>query len=147
MTSLLGSGGSPQFDPRLFLDTFEGAYRYVPFRVRHRHPPFFRRVFELLVAPDLTDLIPAVFLQLLYEVPAVHVPSRSLYLDNTHGIHTSPHKNTHVPTLQERLGCAPTRVSRCSVLRCGHPHGLLRTPGASRPRRASPVQPAGALPE
>ncbi len=44
------------------LDAFQSAYRYVPVRVRHRHPPLFRRMFELLVAPDLIHLIPAVFL-------------------------------------------------------------------------------------
>src|SRR6266852_2045580 len=103
MSSLLAPSfwGSAQFDPRVFLDTLESAYRYVPVRVLHRHPPLFRRVFELLVAPDLIHLIPAVFLQLLYEISAVHVVWCSLYKNNTHVIHISQYKNTHFSTLEK----------------------------------------------
>jgi hypothetical protein len=54
--------GLPQLDPGLFLNAFQSAYRYVPVRMRHRHPPFFRRMPELLVASDLINLIPAVCL-------------------------------------------------------------------------------------
>src|ERR1035441_2443798 len=118
MTRLLASGASPrfdlpqfdlpQFDPGLFLDTFESADRYVPVRVRHRHPPTFRRVFELLVAPNLIHLIPAVFLLLLHDVTAVHFSSRSLGNYNTHDIHTGQYRNTHLSTLKRADPSAPT---------------------------------------
>src|ERR1700730_14613799 len=37
-------GESPQFDPRLFLDTFEGAYRDSRLGWWHCHPALFHRV-------------------------------------------------------------------------------------------------------
>jgi hypothetical protein len=48
---------SPQFDRSLFLNTLQGADRYVAVRVRHRYPSILGRVLELFVASDLIDLI------------------------------------------------------------------------------------------
>src|ERR1700730_7496069 len=87
ITSLSRSGRSTQFPQRrplksvlsrLVLDTFESPYGYIPIRVWHGHPALFRRMFELLVVPYLIYLIPAVLLQFLYEVSAVHASSRLL---------------------------------------------------------------------
>src|SRR5271155_778920 len=83
--SLDNSGWSLELDPRLFLNTLESTHRYVAVRVRHGYPSPFCWVFELLVAPNLIYLIPAVQLQQLYDVPAVHAFSHP---NDTHFIHT-----------------------------------------------------------
>jgi hypothetical protein len=53
---------------------------------------------ELLVASDPIDLIPAVRLQQLDYVPAVHLSSRYLSRYNTHLIHTCQHQEIHILT-------------------------------------------------
>jgi hypothetical protein len=38
---LILSTGSPQLDPGLFFNAFEGSYRGIPFRMGHRDTAFF----------------------------------------------------------------------------------------------------------
>ena len=74
-----------QFDAGLFLHAFEGADRYVPLRIGYSHAPPFRGVLELLVAANLLDFVPAVFLQLSDQIAAIH---HVILRFNTHFLHT-----------------------------------------------------------
>ena len=51
----------------------------------YRYPTFFHGVLELLVAANLFDFVPAVFLQSSDQLTAVH---RVISYENTHFLHT-----------------------------------------------------------
>ena len=61
-----------QFDACLSLHAFERSDRYVPLRIGNCHATLFGGMLELLVAANLIDLVPAVFLQFSDQLAAVH---------------------------------------------------------------------------
>jgi hypothetical protein len=82
--------------------------------MRYGDPAFFRDVLELLVAANLIDFVPAIFLQFLDQVPAIHHPPL-ISRDNTHFLHTRQFVNTHsmriiaIITPKKAPGAAATR--------------------------------------
>ena len=110
---------SPQFEPGLFCDAFLGSYRNIPVRMRHSDPTLFRGVFELLVAATLIDLVPAVFLQFLDHVPAIHHPAL-IPRHNTHFLHTGQFVNTH--SMRIIVVITPQKPPAQQPLVCASPH-------------------------
>ena len=81
-----------QFDAGLSLQAFEGSDRYVPLRIGYGYATLFRGVLELLVAANLFDFVPAVFLQFSDQLAAVH---RIISWFNTHFLHTRQFADAH----------------------------------------------------
>ena len=63
---------SPQPNARLLFDASQRANRYISSRMWHSDPSWLHRMLELLVAPNMRNLIPAVLLQALYDFSAGH---------------------------------------------------------------------------
>ena len=63
---------SPQPNTCLLLDASQRANWYVSNRMWHSNPSRLHRMFELLVAPNMCNLIPAVLSQALYDFSAGH---------------------------------------------------------------------------
>src|SRR6202041_2239406 len=63
---------SPQPDACLLFDASQRADWYISDRMRHSDPPRLHRMLELLVAPNLRNLIPAALLPALYDLSAGH---------------------------------------------------------------------------
>src|ERR1019366_924169 len=87
--------------------------------MRHSDPTFFRGVFELLVAANLIDFVPAVFLQFLDHVPAIHhrplIPRH-----NTHFLHTRQFVNTH--SMRIIAVITPQKPPAAPATLCASPH-------------------------
>src|SRR5438445_11678639 len=63
---------SPQPNACLLFDASQRANRYISNRMWHSDPSWLHRMLELLVAPNMRNLIPAVLLQALYDFSAGH---------------------------------------------------------------------------
>jgi hypothetical protein len=69
MISIL-SDCSPEFDPGLLLDALQRLDRDVTLGVGNGNPAFLASVFELFVAADMVDFIPAILKQLADNIAA-----------------------------------------------------------------------------
>ena len=72
---------SPQPNACLLFDASQRANRYTSNRMWHSDPSWLHRMLELLVAPNMRNLIPAVLLQALYDFSARH---KTRYTLSTH---------------------------------------------------------------
>ena len=72
---------SPQPNDCLLFDASQRANRYISNRMWHSDPSRLHRMLELLVAPNMRNLIPAVLLQALYDFSAGH---KTRYTLSTH---------------------------------------------------------------
>jgi len=72
---------SPQPNDCLLFDASQRANRYISNRMWHSDPSWLHRMLELLVAPNMRTLIPAVLLQALYDFSAGH---KTRYTLSTH---------------------------------------------------------------
>src|SRR2546421_3195637 len=63
---------SPQPNACLLFDASQRANRYISNRMWHSDPSWLHRMLELLVAPNMRNLIPAILLQAPYDFSAGH---------------------------------------------------------------------------